>query len=114
MIPINNSDLAWLITADYNQDHNILGAEELREDILDPEVDRWTWHDYVDGNPGARKGIREDIEHISQGYIGGHGFGGGKVGGCGNNVQSFCVGGSVAHQDFGLQQLLLGVGDRGA
>ncbi len=40
IIPINNSDTAWLIVSDYNQDNNLL-YDELREDILDPEIDQW-------------------------------------------------------------------------
>ncbi len=39
MIPINNSDTAWLIVADYNQDNN-LPYEELREDIVNPEINQ--------------------------------------------------------------------------
>lgn len=42
MIPINNSNTAWLIVADYNQE-NDLYYEELREDILDPDVNNWDW-----------------------------------------------------------------------
>lgn len=37
MTPINNSDTAWLIVCDYNQD-NDLPYEDLKEDILNPEV----------------------------------------------------------------------------
>jgi len=40
MIPINNSDTAWLITADFNQDNN-LPYEELKEDIISPDVNLW-------------------------------------------------------------------------
>jgi len=42
MIPINNSDTAWLIVTDYNQENN-LPYEELREDILNPETNHWIW-----------------------------------------------------------------------
>ncbi len=42
MIPINNSDTAWLIVSDYNQDDNI-PFNDLREDIVDPDIDRWHW-----------------------------------------------------------------------
>lgn len=45
MIPINNSDLAWLVVSDYKEDNGILGAEELREDIYNPETNQWS-HDY--------------------------------------------------------------------
>lgn len=41
MIPINNSDLAWLITSDFNQDNNIGFPEELRQDIISPNVNDW-------------------------------------------------------------------------
>lgn len=43
MIPVNNSDLAWLVIADYNQDNNIGFPDELREDVYNPEVDQSTW-----------------------------------------------------------------------
>ncbi len=42
MLPINNSDTAWLIVSDYNQD-NDLPHEELREDVLNPETNFWCW-----------------------------------------------------------------------
>jgi hypothetical protein len=45
MIPINNSDLAWLIVSDHNQDNN-LPYEELRNDILNPETDQWIYDHY--------------------------------------------------------------------
>ncbi len=41
MIPINNSDTAWLIVADYNQD-NDLPYEDLRDDILNCNVNDWS------------------------------------------------------------------------
>ncbi len=44
MLPINNSDTAWLIVTDYNQD-NYIPFEELREDILNPETNQW--HDEI-------------------------------------------------------------------
>jgi len=40
MIPINNSDTAWLIVSDYNQDNGKF-YEDLREDVNDPDVDQW-------------------------------------------------------------------------
>ncbi len=40
MNPINNSDTAWLIVSDYNQDNGKF-YKELREDILNPETNRW-------------------------------------------------------------------------
>lgn len=40
MIPINNSDTAWLIVSDYNQE-NDLPYEDLREDILTSDGNQW-------------------------------------------------------------------------
>jgi hypothetical protein len=37
MIPINNSDTAWLIVSDYLQDNGKY-FDELRNDILNPEI----------------------------------------------------------------------------
>ncbi len=41
MTPINNSDTAWLIVSDYNQDNSIGYPDCLREDINNPEVNSW-------------------------------------------------------------------------
>jgi hypothetical protein len=54
MIPINHSDTAWLIITDYNQDNN-LPYEDLRNDIISPEINQWNWENrngngYLDGN----------------------------------------------------------------
>ncbi len=40
MIPINNSDTAWLIVSDYNQE-NGLPYDELKEDVLNPTISDW-------------------------------------------------------------------------
>ncbi len=40
MTPINNSDTAWLIVSDYNQDNGKF-YEELREDVLNPDVNQY-------------------------------------------------------------------------
>jgi hypothetical protein len=40
MIPINNSDTAWLIITDYNQD-NSLPYEDLLQDIYCPSINEW-------------------------------------------------------------------------
>jgi hypothetical protein len=44
MIPINNSDTAWLIVTDYLQD-NDLPYLDLRNDIISPDVNQWIWDD---------------------------------------------------------------------
>jgi len=41
MIPINNSDTAWLIVSDYNQENDIGFPEQLREDVLEVNVNDW-------------------------------------------------------------------------
>ncbi len=41
MIPINNSDTAWLIITDYNQDNGKF-YEELRNDVLNPNTEQWS------------------------------------------------------------------------
>ncbi len=40
MIPINNSDTAWLIVSDYLQDNN-LPYEDLKKDITSPDINQW-------------------------------------------------------------------------
>lgn len=42
ILPINNSDTAWLIVSDYNQDNDIGYPEELREDIISPDINLWS------------------------------------------------------------------------
>lgn len=41
MIPVNNSDLAWLVVSDYNQDNNIGFPDDLREDVNNPIPNDW-------------------------------------------------------------------------
>ncbi len=43
MLPRNNSDTAWLIVSDYNQDNDIGFPDNLREDIIDPDINHWYW-----------------------------------------------------------------------
>ncbi len=65
MLPINNSDTAWLIVSDYNQDNGKF-HEELREDILDPETNHWIYlhrYDKVIGPVGISG-------YTSQGEVG--------------------------------------------
>ena len=65
MIPINNSDTAWLIVSDYNQDNNI-PYEDLREDVLNPETNHWIYlHRYL--NVIGPVGISG---YVSQGEVG--------------------------------------------
>ncbi len=53
MIPINNSDLSWLITTDYNQDNN-LPYEELRQDIISPNVNDWYYIVNINPHVGGK------------------------------------------------------------
>lgn len=68
MIPINNSDTAWLIVADFNQENGKY-HEELRADIFDPEVDFNMSHDMyvaIGTTRSAGSNAREDLySHIS-------------------------------------------------
>lgn len=41
MLPINNSDLTWLVVADYNQDNDIGYPDDLREDVDNPAINDW-------------------------------------------------------------------------
>ncbi len=96
MIPINNSDTAWLIVSDYNQENDKF-YEDLREDVLNPTTNLWVW-EYSLLNAGF--GIME----FGVGSLGG-GFEVGdrscfedqtasrSVGGLGNNAGSLWVGG---------------------
>jgi hypothetical protein len=45
MVPINNSDTAWLIVSDYNQDNGKF-YEELREDVYCPSINGWQWENF--------------------------------------------------------------------
>ncbi len=86
MTPINNSDTAWLIVTDYNQENDKF-YEELREDILNPEIHSW-YYEYsgrlqvVVGTFNVIEGfvghIRDEILniHVGGGY---GGVGGGFV-----------------------------------
>ncbi len=73
MIPINNSDTAWLIVSDYNQD-NDKSYEALREDVLSPDVNLWTYEhgsrDKVGGYTDYCM-VGEDVIDLATGILGG-------------------------------------------
>lgn len=76
MLPINNSDTAWLIVADYNQENN-LHYEDLKEDVLNPNVNQWCWeYDDYEEACGEKVGGDEDWLNIT---IRGHGSVGGRL-----------------------------------
>jgi hypothetical protein len=52
MIPINNSDTAWLIVSDYNQDNSIGYPDCLRDDIANPEVNVW-YYEFENNTAGV-------------------------------------------------------------
>ncbi len=53
IIPINNSDTAWLVVSDYNQDNGKY-YEELREDIISPDIDQWHYQpQWMTDNPNV-------------------------------------------------------------
>lgn len=101
MIPINNSDTAWLVVSDFNQDNN-LPYEDLRNDILNPKVDQWVYEHYgmslgnypelvgggfffkaEVGNTSCVSLVTNGLEiSVMQGkYVGDEEFYGGRVGG---------------------------------
>lgn len=93
MIPINNSDLAWLIVADYNQENGEY-HEDLRKDVIDPEINHHYQYEYylilgeiVGGNESLR------IRGIGDQYSGDFGFL--IFAGCSHN-------GHVGYADFGI------------
>ncbi len=58
MIPINNSDTAWLIVSDYNEDNSIGYPHCLREDIANPDINGWHYvHDTSD-KVGSRASLQ--------------------------------------------------------
>ncbi len=81
MTPINNSDTAWLIVADYNQENSIGYPEALREDVLEVIKDNvWCWENGVEGT-----GFGFDVGSVGSGaggYQVGSSVGNGIVG-CG-------------------------------
>ena len=105
MTPINNSDTAWLIVSDYNQD-NDLPYEDLREDILNPEVDGWWWQhpSLVNFGVGVNLDIKFGVNFVGQSRLGGHADGGDRVGASGDGSRmSEHVGGFwfTHNQSFG-------------
>jgi hypothetical protein len=88
MLPINNSDTAWLITTDYNQDNN-LPYEDLREDIYCPSINNWCFEYKNFGSYGMDVGVGSYGDNS-------HSLGGGFYNGVGisNNVGS-AVGSAV-------------------
>jgi hypothetical protein len=77
MLPINNSDTAWLIVTDYNQDNNLL-YEDLRNDILNPETNKWTYEyhgRHVGDNMVASVGsvFSDNMSVMGSGFLVGYG-----------------------------------------
>jgi hypothetical protein len=66
MIPINNSDTAWLITTDYNQDNN-LPYIDLRQDIISPDTNQWH---YENGHDAPQLGTLLDGVGTIYEYVG--------------------------------------------
>lgn len=77
MTPINNSDLAWLIVSDYRQDHDILGAEELRDDINNPEINVWIFEDNLNLHKNY---LQLEVVCNTRARVGGHVAVSGSVG----------------------------------
>ncbi len=84
MTPINNSDTAWLITADFNQDNNKFYLD-LIEDINNPETNQF--HYETNGQSGLHEvgnGLRNPGTPLYESFIVGNNSelteGGGQVG----------------------------------
>ncbi len=105
MLPINNSDTAWLIVSDYNQENDKV-YEDLREDILNPDINHYDYEYYLDiggfvGSPiyGIGRHVGDDTEAKAGSNVANHvgwsdfGVGGNIYGG----VVDFggCVGDTV-------------------
>lgn len=94
MTPINNSDLAWLIVSDYNQDNNIPGADDLREDVYNPEINDWTAEHIYFGIGVTNRGCPHLVNPVG-GIPTGHMDTGGIVGAeIGQNVGQNSIAGS--------------------
>ncbi len=78
MIPINNSDTAWLIVSDYNQDNGIGYPDVLRDDILNHDSNDWQWEDYCGLHTVSI--IAGDVGGSTENYGVGGRFG--QLGGC--------------------------------
>ena len=59
MTPINNSDTAWLIVSDYNQDNDKF-YEDLREDIYNPNINEWNYEFHTTPLVGTNAGRYND------------------------------------------------------
>jgi hypothetical protein len=102
MQPINNSDTAWLIVADYNQDNGKF-YEDLIEDVLNPVTNdgcydyEYNAHHLGPSNVGCCNNIESHVGHIPDVILNvtvGGGYGG--VGG------GFVISGNVVggHPDY--------------
>jgi hypothetical protein len=98
MIPINNSDTAWLIVADYNQDNGIF-HEELREDVYNPNLNDWNFEFITSKNVGTEDDLEEalGVEGVGDGNTTQAPTNGGHVGGY---INQWINGGFVGSQLF--------------
>jgi hypothetical protein len=72
MIPINNSDTAWLVVSDFNQDNAIGYPDDLREDVLNPDINDWD-NRLIEGDGVGARGRISNIggNHAAIFYTGG-------------------------------------------
>ncbi len=67
MLPINNSDTAWLIVADYNQENDKF-YEDLIEDVIDCNVNDWDFEYLFNAsNGGSISGLVGGVMSIRNG-----------------------------------------------
>lgn len=73
MIPINNSDLAWLVVSDYNQDNNIGFPDALREEVSlhKDEENCWSDEGVIGSLVGAANYAFVGNEHVNNKFANG-------------------------------------------
>jgi hypothetical protein len=98
LIPINNSDTAWLIVSDFNQDNGRF-YEDLREDVLNPDVNNWNFEFISSKHVGTEENVDEALgtEDVGDGNTTQSPTNGGHVGGY---INQWINGGFVGSQLF--------------
>ncbi len=93
--PEQNDDFSWLVYADWLDDHDIPGADEIRTDVAGNKKNHWSFEDRsVSGGVGVVVGGGVGFVGVGGGGVGGVGGGvGGVVGGVGGGVVGSGVGG---------------------
>ncbi len=96
MTPINNSDTAWLIVSDFNQENGKF-YEDLREDICNPNINEWEFeYLFNESNGGTISELVGGIMSIRVGINGASdSVGGSRYSNIGGGATSEYVGGAT-------------------